>query len=96
MVHLEDTEKLGEKGSRSVASIWALTISSWARRSVEPVVDVVTPMSGVSPALRRGMNFIYVEVNGTEIIYDDRKGNLPITRRLSARKSWLAMDGNPA
>lgn len=55
-VHLEETEELGGKRSRSIASVYSLTISTWVCRSVVLVVDGVASVSSVSPMLRRGIS----------------------------------------
>lgn len=65
-VHLEETEELGGKRSRSIASVYSLTISTWVCRSVVLVVDGVASVSSVSPMLRRGISLIYMEINELE------------------------------
>ena len=46
VVHLEEAEKLRGKSLRGIASVDSLTVSTWVRWSVVPVVDGVTPGSG--------------------------------------------------
>lgn len=58
VVHLQDTEKLGEKSAKGVASVCALAVGSRVRRSIVLVVDVVAPVSSVPATLRRPIALI--------------------------------------
>ena len=83
VVHFEDMKELGEKCARSIASICTSTFGSWVRWRVVLVIDIVTPMSSMSPPLRRGIVLIYVKINEPKSC-TKKKGHSPIARRLSA------------
>jgi len=68
-----------------------VTIGAWVRQSVVLVVDGVASVSSVSPTLKRGISLICMKINDNA-----ERGDLSITQRPSARKSWFLRDGKPA
>lgn len=58
VVDLEETKEIGGKSSRSIASVYSSTISTWVSRSAVLVVDRVASVSSVSPMLRIGISLI--------------------------------------
>lgn len=72
VVHLESTKEFGKESSRRISSICALAIGSRISRGVVTVVDVVTPVPGMSPSLGGGIVLIYVEVRQMKSKHGDR------------------------
>jgi hypothetical protein len=94
VTHLLETEKLGVKNSKSVASVSSLTISTWVRSELSTIIDGVAPVSSVSPMLKGALhsyvkvtNFIRVE--SQKVTYQLHRDSQRGSHGQQRTESWL-------